>query len=245
MKKLLSHFLAAAAALTMGSTAMAEDTPVTTAAQKSQAATFAFDTDAGLVYLHPFGNAQDTKLSLKLSDTGAKEGRCLAMGESFSTPVSNQYGGFYIDSADLGLETFAGYTITVNVSVNKKVNKLTDNLVLFTDGEQWVTSNITTSNPENYVKASLTVPAGVANSKVGISLPITTAYDGDVCYVDDIVIIDNYGKQIPNIGDLDTSLAEKPNTALTVLSTILFIILALGIIGVIGFLVYKKLFRFR
>ncbi|MBQ4485652.1 MAG: hypothetical protein II936_01445 [Oscillospiraceae bacterium] len=108
-----------------------------------------------------------------------------------------------------------------------------------------MTSNITTSNPENYVKASLTVPAGVANSKVGISLPITTAYDGDVCYVDDIVIIDNYGKQIPNIGDLDTSLAEKPNTALTVLSTILFIILALGIIGVIGFLVYKKLFRFR
>lgn len=244
MKKLLALFLAAASALTIGSSAMAVETGVATVS-KEQAVTFAFDTSSSLTYVHTFGNAADTNLTLTISDTGALAGRCLAMRESFGTDVSNQYGGFYIDAADLGLESFGGYTVTANVKVNKKVNKITESLLLFSDGEEWVTANIPTAYPDDYVKVSLTVPAGVRNSKVGISVPITTPYDDIVCYVDDISIKDNYGNLMPNVGDVDTSLAKAPNAGLSALSTILFIVLAIAIIGGVTYFIidFKKKYR--
>ena len=118
-------------------------------------------------------------------------------------------------------------------------------VLLFSDGEQWVTANIPTSYPDDYLKVSLTVPAGLKNSKVGISLPITTPYDDVVCYVEDINITDNYGKTLPNVGDVDTSLAKAPNKGLSALSTALFVILAVAIVGGIVYFIIdlKKKYR--
>lgn len=244
IKKLAAAFLAAAALLTTGSAVFAETTATATAT-KNDAATFAFDTNKSLSYVHSFGNASDTNLTLNISDTGALAGRCLEMRESFTNDVTNQYGGFYIDAADLGLETFGGYTVTVGVKVNKKVAKKADSLVLFSDGEQWVTSGISTAFPDSYLKCTLTVPAGIQNTKIGISLPITSSYDDWVCYVDDIVITDNYGNKMPNIGDVDTSLAEKPNAGLSALSIGLFIVLAVIVIGGIAYFIINTRRRFR
>ena len=244
MKRLAAFFLAAVAAVTMGTTALAETTATATAT-KNDAATFAFDTKTSLNYIHSFGNAADTNLKLDISDTGALAGRCLTMKESFSQNVSNQYGGFYIDAKDFGMETFGGCTITVAVKVNKKVQKSAPNLVLFSDGEQWVTSQISVDNPDNYLKCTLTVPVGVRNPKVGISIPITTPYDDIVCWVDDLTITDNYGKKMENIGDVDTSLAQRPNLGLSVLSVILFVVVAAGVIGGIAYFVITSRRRFR
>lgn len=244
MKKIISLIIAGAAALTMGTAVLAAP-ETTTASAKPEPATLSFDTDACMKYIHTFGNASDTNLKVELADGGAISGRSLKLSEDFKDPVSNQYGGIYFEAADFGLDDFAGHTLNVNIKIDKAVNKSTDVLQLFADGDQWISSVVNTSNSGNYFKASVTVPAEVKNNKLGLSIPITDGFSGEVCRLDDVTIVDNYGVQIANIGDEDTSVAEAPNGVLSVLSTILFIILIIAIIGVIVWIVLKLVRRYR
>ncbi len=244
MKKLMAIILAAASVFTM-STAVFADKADTEDEKKIEKPTFAFDTDSSFSYIHKFGNASDTNLKIELGDKGAYEGRSLKLSEDFAVKVSNQYGGIYFDASDFGLESFAGYTMNVNMRVTKAASKATPAIVLFADGEQWVSKNIATDKPDTWVKGSVSVPANVSDSKLGISIPITEAYKDDVLMVDNIVITDNYGKQIANVGDIDTSLAEKPNTLLSILSIILFALLFAGIIAAGAFIFFRAKKRFR
>lgn len=239
MKKLLSLILAAAAALTMSSAVFAD------AAPKKDAATLSFDTDVCLSYVHTFGNASDTNLSCSLGDRGAISGRCLVLNEDFSGDVSNMYGGIYFEASDFGLESFSGYTMTVNYKPTAACAKATELLMVFSDGAQWVTQNVNTSNTNGWTPATISVPASVQNTKLGISIPITSSFSGDVVYIDDVTITDNYGNTIANIGDLDTSLAEAPSTLSSVLTTILFILLILVVIAGVVFVIMKVTRRYR
>ncbi len=242
MKKILSIILAAAAAFTMSTAVFAE---TETAQAKTEPATFSFDTDASMKYLHTFGHASDTGLTYELSDAGAVSGRCIKISESFTSPVSNQYGGIYIDAADLGLENFSGYTMKISLKVSDEAAKKTEVILAFSDGEQWLTENVLTSNAGKWQEAKITVPVNVVNTKLGISIPITDSFTGDVVYIDNIILTDNYGKAVANVGDIDTSLAEAPNTAMSVLTTILFILLIIVVILGVGFVAMKFFRRFR
>ena len=245
-KKILSLFLAAAAVLSMTAGALAADeTEARTAAAPKDAATFTFDTDVCMSYIHPFGSAADTNLQYNLEDKAAVSGRCLRLSEDFNQDISNQYGGIYFLASDLGLEDFAGYTMTVKAKVTSASAKVTSNMVLFSDGVSWVSNNFTTDNAGNWITATVSVPADTKNDKLGISIPITSAFSGDVVFLDDITISDNYGKAIANVGDVDTSLAEAPNTVTTVLTTILFIVLIIAVIGGIVLVVLKMIRRYR
>lgn len=245
-KKIISIFLAAAAMLSMTSTALAADeTEARTAAAPKDAATLTFDTDVCMSYIHSFGSASDTNLEYALEDAGAVSGRCLRLSESFTQDINNQYGGIYFQSSDFGVESFAGYTMTVKAKVTPAAAKMTQNLVLFSDGVNWVSQNFSTDSSGSWVTASVSVPAESENDKLGISIPITSAFTGDVVFLDDISITDNYGKAIANIGDVDTSLAEAPNTVTSVLTTILFIVLLLAVIGGIVLIVMKMIRRYR
>ena len=241
MKKLLSIILAAAAVLTMGTAAYAEET----AAAKAEPATFTFDTDASMKYVHTFGNAADTNLTCELSDTGAISGRCLKLSEDFSSEVGNQYGGIYFDASDFGLDSFAGYTMKINIKTNAKSAKAASTFLVFSDGEQWVSENVLTADTGKWITATVSVPADKQNSKMGLSIPITSAFSGDVALIDDITITDNYGKAIANMGDVDTSLAEAPNGVVSVLTTILFILLIIVVVLGVGFVIMKVFRRFR
>lgn len=246
MKKLLSVILAAACTLAMSSTVLADEAPTGEAAEKKEAATFTFDTDACYSYIHTFGNASDTNLTYSLSDSGAVSGRCLKLEEDFASDIGNQYGGIYFLASDFGIDSFAGYTMTVNLKTNSKVSKATDSLLVFTDGAQWVSTGVsTTGDTGKWVKASVSVPMDKANSKLGISIPITEAFSGEVMYLDEIVITDSYGNQVANIGDLDTSLAEAPGTFSSVMTTIVFILLILVVVGGVAFIVLKVTRRYR
>lgn len=245
-KKILSLFLAAAAVFTMGASAFAADkTEARTAAAPKDAATFTFDTDACMSFIHPFGSASDTNLEYKLEDAGAVTGRCLRLSEQFTQDISNQYGGIYFVAEDFGLEDFAGYTMTVKAKIAPAAAKATPNLVLFTDGVAWVSQNFSTDKTGTWITASVSVPADTANNKLGISIPITQAFTGDVVFLDDVIIADNYGKAIANVGDVDTSLAEAPNTFKSVITAILFVLLILGVIGGIVLVVLKMVRRYR
>lgn len=242
MKKILSLILAAASAFMMGTAVFAESS----SEERPAAATLTFDTDEALKYIHTFGNAADTNLTYELFDAEAISGRCLKLEENFTSDISNQYGGIYFDAADFGLDSFTGYTMTVSLKLDSSVAKATDILLIFSDGEQWISQNlITEGNTGKWISGSVSVPVTNNNTKLGISIPITTAYNGRVCLVDNVVITDNYGNAIANIGDIDTSLAQAPNTVTSVLTTILFILVIIAVILGVGFVVLRIIRRYR
>ncbi len=245
MKKILSIFAAAAVALTMSASVFAETEEKATKAVPASASTITFDTDKVMDYVHTFGNAEDTNLTLELADSGAVQGRCLKLKESFAEDVGNQYGGIYFSSADFGLDSFAGYTMTVNIKTTADAAKATSSFQVFSDGAQWVATDFSTSNSGKWSKVSVTVPADKANNKMGVSIPITSAFSGDVAFIDEVVITDNYGEVLPNVGDADTSLAEAPNGVVSVLTTILFILLIIVVLLGVVFAVLKLVRRYR
>ena len=241
MKKLLSLILAAASIFTMGAAVFAE----TEKTNSSTDATITFDTDKALDYVHTFGNASDTGLKTEISEKEVIWGRSLLMSEDFKGSLSNRYGGFYLDAADFGLANFGGYTVTFNIHATKEAAKATDRFEIFADGDQWSSTPFATSSNGTWVTASMIVPADSKNTKVGISIPITETFTGNVCYVDNIDITDNYGKTLANIGDIDTSVYTGPSGFTRVITTILFIVLIIAAVGGIAFFVLKVVRKFR
>ena len=80
---------------------------------------------------------------------------------------------------------------------------------------------------------------------MGISILITEKFSGNVFYVDNIDITDNYGKTLANIGDIDTSVYTGPSGFTRVITTILFIVLIIAAVGGIAFFVLKVVRKFR
>lgn len=238
MKKLMSIFMAAVSVLTMSTAAMAESVP-------TERATVTFDTDKCMSYIYTFGNASDTNLSYSVTADGSQEGRALKIEEDFTDKTSNQYGGIYFDSKDFGLDSFAGYTMTLSMKTNKASAKATDILVAFTDGDQWYSENYATSPTDKWTTVTISVPADKNNTKLGLSIPITEGFTGEVMMIDNMKLTDNYGKVLANIGDIDTSIAKAPNGAVSVLTTLLFVLLVAGVIAAVVLIVKKVFWRFR
>lgn len=240
MKKFIAVILAAAAAFTMGTAVFAE-------AEKTDdiETTITFDTEKAMEYIHVFGNADETKLDLTLTDENAFSGKALKMEESFDTELTTRYGGFYLDAADFGLESFAGYSITMSVFVTEAAAKKTNKLEMFSDGEEWRSKSVGTDDAGNWRVVTINVPANVNNNKVGLSIPIIEPFEGEVGMCDDIIIKDQYGKTLVNIGDIDNSLYEAPNGVVSVLTTILFILLIIAVILGVGYFLMKVLWAYR
>ncbi len=241
MKKVLSLILAAAAVFTMSSAVFAE-------AQKtdsSNSVTISFDTDKALDYVHSFGNFAQSGLVMEISEDEAVSGRSLSMSESFKGSLDNRYGGFYLDAADFGLESFAGHTVTMDVYITNAASKATEKLEAFSDGSQWASVPVSVSSAGSWTSVSVTVAANTANTKAGLSIPITEEFTGTVCYVDNISIADNYGKTIANIGDVDTSVYQGPSGVVSVLTTILFIVLIIAVVGGIALFIKKVIKAYR
>ena len=241
MKKILSVILAAAAVFTMGTAVFAEAEKTDSA----NTATISFDTQKALDYVHAFGNHEQSGLVMEISDEETVSGKALAMSESFKGTLDNRYGGFYLDAADFGLDSFAGHTITMSVCVTKAASKATTKLEAFSDGSQWASVPVLSSPSDTWSKVSVTVAANTANTKAGLSIPITEEFTGTVCYVDNIVITDNYGKTVANIGDIDNSLYQGPSGLTSVLTTILFIVLIIAVVGGIVIFVRKVVRTYR
>ncbi len=241
MKKLLSLILAAAAMLAMSTAAFAE-----TASSSSNSATITFDTEKALDYVHAFGNADQTGLAMTFEESDAILGKTMRLSENFKESVSNRYGGFYVDAADFGVENFSGYTMKMSIKVTEQAAKATPSLEIFSDGEQWISLPIQTEDYAGVWKnVTLTVPANVNNQKLGLSIPITEAYSGDVAFIDELYLTDNYGKVIANIGDIDTSVAQAPNSAMSILTTILFVLLVIAAVLGVGYMIMKNLWKYR
>lgn len=241
MKKLLSVLLAAAAAFTMSTAVYAEPAKTDNPGE----ATITFDTDKSLEYIHTFGNAADAGLTMELTDKDALSGKALKLSESFKGNLSNRYGGFYLDAADFGLDSFAGYTFNIYINASSKASKATSQFEIFTDGAGWQSVNFLTNNAGSYRVASIVIPANSQNTKVGVSFPIIQEFDGELGIFDDITIVDNYGKTIANVGDIDTSLYQGPSGFVTVITTLLFILVILAVIAGVAYFIIKTMRKYR
>lgn len=241
MKKILSVIVAAAAVFTMGTSVFAEVKKSDTGGT----ATISFDTEKSLDYVHTFGNASDSGLALELTEDDALGGKALKLSESFKGTLSNRYGGFYLDASDFGIDSFAGYTMTVYINASSKASKAVGQFEIFSDGSGWQSDIFLTSSPGEYRTASITVPANVTNTKLGVSFPIIEEFSGDVALIDDIILTDNYGKTIANIGDIDNSLYQGPSGFVTVITTILFILVALATVAGVVLFIVKHLRKYR
>lgn len=241
MKKFLSVLLAAAAVFTMSTAAYAEPEKTDNPGE----ATITFDTEKSLDYIHTFGNATDAGLSLELTDKGALSGKALKLSESFKGNLSNRYGGIYLDAADFGLDSFAGYTFNIYINASSKASKATSQFEMFSDGSEWQTVNFLTDSAGSYRVASISIPADSNNTKVGISFPIIQDFEGDLGIFDDITIVDNYGKIIANVGDIDNSLYQGPSGFVYVITTILFILVIIAVIGGVVYFIVKIKRKYR
>lgn len=241
MKKLLSVLLAAAAAFTMSTAVYAEPEKTDNPGE----ATITFDTDKSLEYIHTFGNASDAGLTMELTEKDALSGKALKLSESFKGNLSNRYGGFYLDSADFGLDSFGGYTFNIYINASAKAAKATGQFEIFTDGAGWQSVNFLTTNAGSYRVASITIPANSQNTKVGVSFPIIQDFEGELGMFDDITIVDNYGKTIANVGDIDNSLYQGPSGFVSVITTILFILVILAVIAGVAYFAIKTLRKYR
>lgn len=241
MKKILSVIIAAAVAFAMGTAVFAEAEKTDNAA----AATISFDTEKSLEYIHTFGNASDAGLTMELTEKDALSGKALKLSESFKGTLSNRYGGFYLEASDFGLNNFGGYTMTVYINASSKASKAVSQFEIFTDGSGWQSVNFLTNNAGSYRTASITVPANSGNTKIGVSFPITQEFEGEIGLFDDITITDNYGKAIANVGDIDNSLYQGPSGFVSVITTILFILVLIAVIGGAAFFVVKTIRKYR
>lgn len=241
MKKILSVLLAAAAAFTMSTAVYAE--PVKN--DKAGETTITFDTEKSLEYIHIFGNAVDAGLQMELTEKGALSGKALKLSESFKGDLSNRYGGFYLDAEDFGLDNFGGYTFNIYINASSAAAKATGQFEVFSDGAGWQSSDFLTNNAGSYRVASLTIPADSQNTKVGISFPITKEFEGELGIFDDITITDNYGNTIANVGDIDNSLYQGPSGFVSVITTLLFILVIVAVIGGVAYFIIKTMRKYR
>lgn len=238
MKKVISLIIAAAAALTMGTAvfAEAEKTDVQTSA------TITFDTEKALDYLHMFGSTSETNLTVEITEKDALSGKALKINEDFKGTPPTRYSGFYFLASDFGLDSFSGHTITININASKAASKATDSFEVFSDGAEWSAKTFSTADSGKWRSVSISVPANKNNDRVGISFPIMSDFSGEVGMIDDIIISDNYGKTVANIGDIDNSLYEAPSGFVTVITTIIFVLLIIAVL-VGAFFFFKKVFR--
>ena len=135
--------------------------------------------------------------------------------------------------------------MTIYINASSKASKATGQFEIFSDGAGWISESFITNNAGSYRTASITVPANSANTKLGVSFPITQDFEGDLGIFDDITITDNYGKAIANVGDIDTSLYQGPSGFVSVITTIFFIIVLIAVIGGAAYFVVKTMRKYR
>lgn len=186
------------------------------AEETSEAVTFTFDTSEAEDYFSLIDTTNVAKISYKQSvDTGISGGSLRVTCDLADdiTTENGDFEGIELLASSFDVESFAGYKITVNISVPEEAASAMGYVQLFCSGEDetWEQSDLyLDGNTDTWQTLTLTCPASSAPNKIGIKLPVVKAYDGVLCYIDDVEILDANGDMIPNI-DGDNSGSVNPN----------------------------------
>ncbi len=246
IKKLISSVLAAvcAAAITV-IPVCAEDN-----GDSAENATYCFDSDSSLSQWEAYGSISETGLTYDITTSSREYGDgSLRVAENVVSEIDEniRYGGVYVSASSLGREDFGGCTVQMSFMFEGEAAEAAEAFTLFSDGMVWVTSEVSAENNGRWSKISLTVPENAKNDKVGFTIPVFTPYSGTVVYVDNVMIYDENGNLIPNVGDYNISSASievSIGTGGRIALIILLVVLAVGVVVGIGYIVSSFLKKF-
>ncbi|MDR0946868.1 MAG: hypothetical protein LBM87_03855 [Ruminococcus sp.] len=244
LKRVLSAAAACFLAVTVSVTAAAES-----AAGSDNPTAFCFDNEQSMSYIVFEGNEAINATRYKAEISGEKPlsgAGSLMISETLTSEVSGVSGGIYITAQSLGLQSFEGCTITAKIFPVEPSVDMGAQFVMYTDSQIYIPTGTGGITAGKWNDITLTVPADCANTKLGFTIPIYTPWSGTVCYIDNITITQSDGVVVTNVGDFSDPVAEEEtNRTLTLILTIVFVILVIGIVFFIVSTVIKMKNRFR
>ena len=167
----------------------------------------------------------------------------LKLSENVTESIAddNRFGGVYIDSSSVGLDSFAGCTVSMKVLFDSDAAKLAQSFSVFSDGIVWLSTDLSNENAGKWTDVSLTVPENADNTRIGFSIPVFESYNGAVAYIDELTVTAPDGMAIANIGDqkeasqVTVSISKGPRIILIVLVCVILV----GVVGCVGFVISK------
>lgn len=211
-------------------------------------ATYCFDTNAKMSDFLSYGSVEQTGIELAHTVYESANGNgCIVVSENSSGDAEDKFGGFYVEAATLGLESFDGCTVEMSVKLCEGADGFYDNLALFSDGMIWLAQTAPELSTKEWTTVTMQVAEGAENTKAGFTIPTFKAFIGDIVYIDDFVVTDKDGKVVANMGDYEkeqVSTEDAASTGQNILMTILLVVLILAIVGGIGLIVSSAIRRF-
>ena len=145
------------------------------------------------------------------------------------------------DSSSVGLDSFAGCTVSMKVLFDSDAAKLAQSFSVFSDGIVWLSTDLSNENAGKWTDVSLTVPENADNTRIGFSIPVFESYNGAVAYIDELTVTTSDGMAIANIGDrkeasqVTVSISKGPRIILIVLVCVILV----GVVACVGFVISK------
>jgi hypothetical protein len=217
-------------------------------------ATFAFDTGTGASLWRTENDTliKDTGFKAVVNRTMPQDGiGSLAVSENLTKTLSREDAGngtFFLASGSVGLESFAGCTISLSVYPVKEAMTAGAAITFFTDGMLYLPSDKKDWKTDSWNSLSISVPGNCDNTRVGFLVPLYSTYSGDVFYIDNVVITRPDGTAAPNVGDYQAPADGEGFSLPPIVMTILMVLLAgAGVFLVIFLIIFliKHLKRFR
>lgn len=212
-------------------------------------ATFCFDNDTSLSMLQSYGSTTETGFTASIDEQTMVSGNgSLKLSENVTESIAddNRFGGLYIDSSSLELDSFAGCTISMKIYFDKEAAKLAQAFSVFTDGIVWMNTDLTNDNAGKWTDVVFTVPENAENTRIGFSIPVYEGYNGTVAYIDNLTITRSDGTTVANIGDqqeasqITVSISKGPRIILIIVVCVLLI----AVVACVGFIISKFQTRF-
>lgn len=239
LRKILAAAVAAAAMCAFSVTAFAIE---------DGKAAYCFDTPDKLSDWQTDGSADKTGLSLTQITSRAKNGDgCIAVSESFTGEITENFGGAYITADKLGLDSFSGCTVSMSVLLNEAAAENIENFSIFSDGIIWLETPVTEINSKEWTEFTLAIPETAENPRVGFTIPTFNAYSGEIVYIDDFSVTRADGTVVANVGDYKMRTVTKTETVskgMNIVLIIVLVVLILAIVGGIVFFISKSVKRF-
>lgn len=207
-------------------------------------ATFSFDTDSSLSMLQSYGSTTETGFSASIDEQTKVSGNgSLKLSENVTESIADddRFGGLYFESSSLGLDSFAGCTVSMKVYFDENAAKLAPSFSVFSDGIVWMSYDLGNDQAGKWTDVALTVPENADNTRIGFAIPIFEGYNGAVAYIDDLTITNSDGTTVANIGDqkeasqITVSISKGPRIILIVLVCVILV----GVVACVGFVISK------
>lgn len=234
----ITKIIAAAAASVMALSAVAFS------AFAADEATFCFDNDTSLSMFQSYGSTAETGFTASIDEQTKVNGNgSLMLSENVSESIAddNRFGGLYFDSTSIGLDSFAGCTVSMKVLFDKDAAKLAQSFTVFSDGIVWMNTDLSNENAGKWADVAIAIPGNADNTRLGFAIPIFESYNGTVAYIDDLTVTTADGTVIANIGDqqeasqITVSISKGPRIILIVIVCVILV----GVVACVGFVISK------